>query len=285
MVNVYISYAEYLEDLILFDALNTSNLLNGKKRGGFYVDIGANDPINCSVTKNFYLDGWTGINVEPIPEMHKALQADRPRDINVCCCISSKNSILTLYLAGQASTVENSTLKNIRKNNSLTGKIQTRSLTMNELFEKYLPNRYQTMDFLKIDVEGHESEVLSGLNFDLYCFKIICIESVVPWKGTKISRIYEEILLENGYTIGFEFRNNIYYKHASAQNIEFIGIKALMLKYRVFIVSQPTDKYRLSYMAIESVFMSYPWVRSKILNLIRFLYPFFSKNFPKLIKN
>jgi FkbM family methyltransferase len=201
-----------------------------KKRGGFYVDIGAYDPINCSVTKSFYQYGWTGINVEPIPDMHKALEIDRPRDINVCCCISSTSGILTLYLADQASTVETTTLKNVKKNNSLTGKIQSKSLTMNELFEKYLPNKVQTINFLKIDVEGHETEVLKGMNFNLYCPEIICIESVVPWKGTKINTAYEEILFANGYTLGFEFRNNNYYKHASSQNIEFIGIEALMLK-------------------------------------------------------
>ena len=217
--------------------------------------------------------------------MFKALKADRPRDINVCCCISSKEGTVTLYLAGQASTVETTTLKNIKKNNALTGEIQSKSITLNKLFEKYLPNKNQTINFLKIDVEGHESEVLLGLNFNLYTPQIICIESVIPWKGTQIGKSYNEILFANGYTLGFEFRNNNYYIHNSAKKIEFIGIEALMSKYRVFIVSQPNDKYRLSYMAIESIFISYPKLRLKILNLVRFLYPFMSKNFPKLIKN
>jgi FkbM family methyltransferase len=281
---VFISYSEYLEDLFLYDAFNQFSFQKSGG-GGFYVDIGANDPVNCSVTKSFYIDGWTGINVEPIPDMHKALEIDRPLDINVCCCISSTSGVVTLYLADGASTVETTTLKNVKKNNALIGEIQSKSLTMNELFEKYLPNKDQTINFLKIDVEGHEIEVLKGLNFNLYCPQVICIESVVPWKGTKISKVYEEILFKNGYTLGFEFRNNNYYKHASFQNIEFIGVEALMQKYRVFIVSQPNDKYRLSYMAIESVFSSYPWLKSKVLNLARYLYPFISKNFPKLIKN
>ena len=49
---------------------------------GFYIDIGANDPIKESITKEFYKNGWHGINVEPVPYLYKLLLKYRPNDIN-----------------------------------------------------------------------------------------------------------------------------------------------------------------------------------------------------------
>lgn len=107
----FFSCTEYLEDLILYDALSLYHL----STKGFYVDIGANDPFTCSVTNYFYQEGWIGINVEPIPEKYKLLVSNRPNDINTNICISSKESMLDLHLAGQSSTVDNETLKTSRK--------------------------------------------------------------------------------------------------------------------------------------------------------------------------
>src|SRR6478735_6590112 len=52
---------------------------------GFYVDVGAADPINLSVTKWFYDLGWSGLNIEPNKQLFRRLVADRPRDINLDC--------------------------------------------------------------------------------------------------------------------------------------------------------------------------------------------------------
>jgi peptide methionine sulfoxide reductase MsrB len=53
-----ISYAQNFEDIILWRALK--NIKNG-----FYVDVGAGDPVNHSVTKWFYDQGWSGVNIKP----------------------------------------------------------------------------------------------------------------------------------------------------------------------------------------------------------------------------
>ena len=70
------SYSQYYEDIILFFIFyNVEN--------GFYIDVGANDPNIISVTKAFYLRGWNGINIEPLPHKYKLLLNERKRDINL----------------------------------------------------------------------------------------------------------------------------------------------------------------------------------------------------------
>ncbi len=77
----FISYAQNFEDVMLFRALE------GIKKG-FYIDVGAQDPVLDSVTKAFYERGWRGINVEPVEQWFKKLVADRPEDFNLQLAVS-----------------------------------------------------------------------------------------------------------------------------------------------------------------------------------------------------
>lgn len=67
-------------------------------KNGFYIDVGAHDPNFISVTKAFYLKGWYGINIEPLPNLFKALQIYRRRDINLNIGIGEKEGIATLNI-------------------------------------------------------------------------------------------------------------------------------------------------------------------------------------------
>jgi hypothetical protein len=66
-----ISYAQNLEDVILMRAL-------GHVERGVYIDIGANDPVNDSVSLAFYQKGWRGVHVEPAPYFASRLEDARP---------------------------------------------------------------------------------------------------------------------------------------------------------------------------------------------------------------
>lgn len=275
-MEIFISYAEYLEDLILYDALK-------EYKEGFYVDIGAFDPIDISVTKAFSLRGWKGINVEPLSERHEALVFDRPSDINLKLCVSDSEGEITLFEAGGASTVEQKTLKNIKLNNALSGNSSVRAVTLERLLNENVPQG-QPIHFLKIDVEGHEEKVLRGMNFASNRPRIIIIESVVPWKGTPSHDEWEPILLANGYNCSFAYRNNRYYVDQAFPEINFKEVAELLTSYRTFLISSPQDKYRLSYMAIESVFSEHEKIKQFVLKVVRKLYPLVSKYFPTLVK-
>ena len=87
----FTSYSQHLEDLVLFSIFYDV-------KNGFYIDIGAHDPNHISVTKAFYLKGWYGINIEPLPSKYKALQIHRRRDINLNLGIGEKEGIATLNI-------------------------------------------------------------------------------------------------------------------------------------------------------------------------------------------
>jgi FkbM family methyltransferase len=85
-----ISYAQNFEDVMLWRALKDIKY-------GVYIDVGANDPVIDSVTKIFYDQGWSGINIEPIPQWYEKLVAARPRDTNLQLAASSKAGRLSIY--------------------------------------------------------------------------------------------------------------------------------------------------------------------------------------------
>ena len=84
------TYTPFGDDIII------DNLLGRKKRG-FYIDIGAYDPTRFSNTKRFYLRGWRGINVEPNPKRIGLFNKYRPRDVNLNIGIASKNGSLNFF--------------------------------------------------------------------------------------------------------------------------------------------------------------------------------------------
>ena len=91
-MEVFVSFSEYMEDLIIWDAL--------RKKSGFYVDVGAYDPYDLSVTKAFSVMGWRGINIEPLKSEYEKLVLDRPNDINLNVAISNQEMNLILFEAG-----------------------------------------------------------------------------------------------------------------------------------------------------------------------------------------
>src|SRR3954462_3282364 len=87
---MFISYAQNFEDVMLHRAL--MGVVNG-----FYIDVGASDPVLDSVTKAFYELGWTGITIEPEPEVSRKLCEDRKRDINLGVAIGDHAGSGTLF--------------------------------------------------------------------------------------------------------------------------------------------------------------------------------------------
>ncbi|NCB03775.1 MAG: FkbM family methyltransferase, partial [Spirochaetia bacterium] len=94
-----LSYAQDMEDIILWNVLK--DVKNGQ-----YVDVGANDPWDISVTQLFYDKGWRGINIEPLQDMHEALEQVRPEDTNLKMGAGQRCETIELLLAGNGSTCE-----------------------------------------------------------------------------------------------------------------------------------------------------------------------------------
>lgn len=86
----FTSHAQNFEDVILWRALN-------QVRDGFYIDVGANDPITDSVTLAFYERGWWGIHIEPMQIYADALRRERQEDRIIEAAVSNTGPHLTLF--------------------------------------------------------------------------------------------------------------------------------------------------------------------------------------------
>jgi FkbM family methyltransferase len=170
----FVSYAQNAEDVIL-------NRVFREQAEGFYIDIGANDPVADSVTMLFYLRGWSGINVEPGTGMHQRLVAHRTRDINLNVALSDRGGELTFHEVKSnsgLSTVCTVLADSYRAQDLEVAERKVSVTTLARLCEEHVGDR--SIDFLKIDVEAHESEVLAGGDWRRWRPRILIVESGAP---------------------------------------------------------------------------------------------------------
>ncbi len=168
-----VSYAQNYEDVLLWR-------LFGRQKSGFYVDVGAAHPVKDSVTRFFYLNGWKGINIEPNPAYFPFLKRDRPRDINLCCAVSDNESESEFQFVSNdpnLSSLGKISDDLISKHHLNVKPIKTRVTTLHQIFTEY---KITKIDFLKIDAEGFEKQVLIGLRLQKHSPRVLLIESVAP---------------------------------------------------------------------------------------------------------
>lgn len=152
--------------------------LMGQKSSGFYVDIGAHDPIRLSNTKRFYDRGWTGINIEPNPDWHQLFVEQRPRDINLCCGAGGAMETLTYYEMEQRalSTFDPQQVAVAEK---IGGSVKkTHEIPVQTLENIFSEHIQQPIDFLSIDIEGLEYKALNSNDWNRWRPRFICIEAV-----------------------------------------------------------------------------------------------------------
>ena len=117
---------------------------------------------------------------------------------------SDKEDLLTLCLNGDGSTVN----KKYFKENGET--INIKVLPLSKICKEYVPKN-EEIQFCKIDVEGHEKNVLLGYDFENYRPKVFCIESTKPFTYIPTQEEWEYILIRNQYAFGFAYDVNRYY--------------------------------------------------------------------------
>ncbi len=180
-----ISYAQNGEDVLL------DRVFHDVDRG-FYVDVGANDPVFDSVTKHFYDRGWRGVNIEPQPKLHRRLVEDRPRDINLHLGVSDREGTLTFHEAPSAdgwSTFSELQAKNLRERNITVIERPVPVTTLARVCEQYVD---QPIDFLKIDAESFESQVIGGADWSRWRPRVVLIETNgwEQWEPMLLTRDY-----------------------------------------------------------------------------------------------
>ena len=171
-----VSYAQNGEDVVL-------NRVFRGQTGGFYIDVGANEPVSDSVTMLFYLRGWSGVNVEPALGVYDRLAAHRTRDINLNVGLSDREGTLTFHDVPSnpgLSTLSDELANYWRAQGMELIKRKIPVTTLARICAAQVGDR--PVDFLKIDVEGHECEVLAGGDWNRWRPRVVIVESNEPWR-------------------------------------------------------------------------------------------------------
>lgn len=199
-----ISYAQNFEDVLLWRAL-------GHVAGGFYIDAGANDPVEHSVTKAFYDAGWHGINIEPLPAFARRFAAERPRDVNLAVAAGAADGSLTLFdvpaVNGWASP-QRAVADAHRADGFAVSEITVPVRTLASICAEHVRG---DIHFLKIDVEGFEEEVLRGMDLARWRPWILVVEATLPGSRETNHASWEHLVTAHHYQFAWFDGLNRYY--------------------------------------------------------------------------
>lgn len=189
-----ISFAQNREDVLLARALSDTDC-------GFYIDVGAWDPTEDSVTRHFYDMGWHGINVEPQPTYAARLRQARPRDITLEIALSDHSGAASLYdvsLGDGLATVDAAHARRLRTEGKICGEFTVQLSTLADVCAEYCAVG-DDISFLKIDVEGHEAAVVAGADWSRWMPRIVVVEATEPLSGAPTHEPWESTLVDAGY--------------------------------------------------------------------------------------
>ncbi len=215
------SYAQNHEDVLLDRVF---------PRGipGFYIDIGANDPVRDSVTKHFYDLGWRGVNVEPGTHPFELLSAARERDVNLNVGVSDEPGELTFFeyppeLSG-ASTFSAEQAARHRDSGFASVERKVPTITLAQLCEEHVTG---PIDFLSIDVEGLERQVIAGGDWTRWRPRVVVVEATLPATTVPTHEEWEPLLLAADYVFAAFDGLNRYYV-ASEDGSEHARLAAVL---------------------------------------------------------
>jgi FkbM family methyltransferase len=169
---------------------------------GFFVEFGATNGIDLSNT--YLLEksyGWTGILCEPARDWHKDLLENRSCKIDTRCVYSSSGQKLQFSetSVGELSTISsymNSDANRLLRKKSATYEVE--SISLADLLSAHEAPFH--IEFLSIDTEGSEYEILRDFDFSKYSFGLICVEHNFTDNRKKLNAL----LTSKGYSQVFE---------------------------------------------------------------------------------
>lgn len=178
-------------------------MANGFKRGGYFVEFGATNGMDLSNT--FLLEksyGWNGILAEPASIWHSELKGNRNCNIETDCIWSETGAILDFDMVdiGEFSTISDFAKcdgHSKKRENKRTCKVETISLI--DLLQKYKAPKI--VDYMSVDTEGSEYEILSAFDFSAYRFNVITVEHNFAENRERL----RELLEKNGYSRVFQY--------------------------------------------------------------------------------
>lgn len=205
------SYAQNFEDVMLWRAL-------WDVENGFYIDVGAWDPVIDSVSKAFYEHGWRGFHVEPLPEYAEKIRQDRPGEQVYQVLLGAEIGEMLFYCIPD--TGISTASKVIAEEYQQVGlTIEEREYPVMTLAQLFNESNGKDIHWLKIDVEGMENEVLMGWGKHPARPRIVLLEATKPGTTEPTWTIWEHHLLERGYYFAYFDGLNRFYVHQSSRDL------------------------------------------------------------------
>lgn len=198
------SYSQSGEDVIVDRILTLLRIKNPT-----YLDIGANDPILINNTYLFYKKGFNGINIEPDPFLFKKLKAKRQRDTNLNIGIGTTNGRMTFYImsSNTLSTFSKETALQYVSygNQKIESEISVDVVDVNEIVEKYFRPK---PNYVSLDVEGLDAEILKCFNFERHRPEVFCVETLTYTENNSESKLSE--IIEYMNSMGYMVHSDTY---------------------------------------------------------------------------
>lgn len=214
--SMFVSYAQNFEDVILWRALK-----HVKK--GFYIDVGAQDPVVDSVSLGFYERGWRGVHVEPTPSYAAKLREARP-DETVRQCLIDREEGTKIFFFIPGTGLSTGEAANALAHVNSGHKVEEVSVSSTPLSKLLDESRGRDVHWLKIDVEGMEAAVIdSWLPSDVRPW-IVVVESTLPTSSEVNHAAWDEQLQEFGYQfVYFDGLNRFYVSDMHPELKEHFG--------------------------------------------------------------
>jgi FkbM family methyltransferase len=197
-----LTYSLHGEDQAIIRTLER----NGRYRDrGFYIDVGAFHPYWSSNTALLHARGWRGINVEPNPVMAHQLSIVRPDDITLACAVGSPRRTAELhYFYDWASSntlvSEFADMISHGQNVEVSKRIPVEVIPLADLCTEHVPPG-QTIDFLNVDVEGMDVEVLESGDWDRFHPTLVAVEDLDLDLGAVEASASYRFMRDHGYRL------------------------------------------------------------------------------------
>src|SRR5262245_3483889 len=207
-----LSYAQNLEDYHL-------DLVFAGQSAGTYVDVGGGHPVADNVSFWFYLRGWRGLVVEPQQALADTYAHVRPRDHTVSCLAGRVEGEVEFHVVDKLHGFSTT----VREHAAGTGQFGTSFKTIVKPVQRrtalIAEAGLSSIDFLKIDVEGAEADVLAGMDFARWRPRVVLVEAVAPGSMAEAWGPWEPDLLAHGYRFAFFDRLNRFYVAEEAKEL------------------------------------------------------------------
>jgi FkbM family methyltransferase len=201
------SWAQEGEDMVL-------NRIFGNKSTGYYIDVGAHHPMRFSNTYLFYNKGWCGINIDAMPGSMKLFEKWRSRDINLEMGVAQKDGILDYYVFNEPAL--NSFSAKLSKEVNLAANkyyvkevIKVEVKPLNQILNRHLSG--QKIDFMSVDVEGFDLDVLQSNDWLKYRPRIVLVEIFQSSLHELEQDPVTKYLKEQGYALYAKTVNTVFF--------------------------------------------------------------------------